>query len=185
MNNFIVAGIGGQGILTCSKIILETALEKGYAVRSSETIGMAQRGGSVFSHIRIGKTVYSPIIPKGIADEIICMDYKEAIHYQNYLKQSGTIEAIGNNKSQNYDTLMFYRNDIKVKCYDLENAWKKIGSKKSLNIILLGIVFSGGRYVISKEDIEKTILRRFDGEICKKNIEALNLGALISRERSY
>lgn len=184
MNNFIVAGIGGQGIITCSKLILETALEKGYDVRSTETIGMSQRGGSVLSHIRIGKKVYSPFIPKGSVDEIISMDYKEAIRYQNYLKVSGKIETISNNEMQNYNDSLCYRQDIKVKCYDVEQAWKEIGSKKSANIILLGIVFSNNRYVISQNDIEKTIRRRFSGEMCKRNLKALNIGALIAQKGS-
>lgn len=184
MNNFIVAGIGGQGIITCSKLILETALEKGYEVRSTETIGMAQRGGSVLSHIRIGKKVYSPFIPKGIADEIISMDYKEAIRYQSYLKLSGTIETIVDDKIQNYNSPICLRQDINVKCYDIEKAWKEIGSKKNANIILLGIVFFSDRYVISNKDIEKTIARRFSGEICKMNLKALNLGASIAQKGS-
>ena len=93
MNDFIIAGIGGQGVLTCSKLILETALYKGYEVRSAETIGMAQRGGSVISHVRIGERIYSSLIPEGRADEVISMDFTEALRYQNYLKQSGYMEA--------------------------------------------------------------------------------------------
>lgn len=185
MNNFIIAGIGGQGIITCSKLILETALNKGYDVRGTETIGMSQRGGSVLSHIRIGKKVYSPFIPKGNADEIISMDYKEAIRYQDYLKTSGTIETISNDNMQKYNTSICYRKDIKVKGYDIEKAWKVIGSKKSANIILLGIVFSNGRYIISQNDIEKTIRRRFSGEILRRNLEALNIGVLIAQKGSY
>lgn len=185
MNNFIVAGIGGQGIITCSKLILETALEKGYEVRSTETIGMAQRGGSVLSHVRIGKNVYSPFIPKGMVDEIISMDYKEAIRYQSHLKLSGTIETIIDDKIQNYNFPVCLRQDINVKCYEIEKAWKEIGSKKSVNIILLGIVFSDDRYAITHKDIEETITRRFNGEIRQMNLEALNLGVFIGQKGSY
>ncbi|MEO0295523.1 MAG: 2-oxoacid:acceptor oxidoreductase family protein, partial [candidate division WOR-3 bacterium] len=63
--NIIICGVGGQGILLASEIIALTAMESGFDVKKSEVHGMSQRGGSVFSHVRIGEKVYSPIIEKG------------------------------------------------------------------------------------------------------------------------
>ena len=66
--NIILCGVGGQGTVLASKLISAAAMSKALPVMSAETIGMAQRGGSVFSHVRIGKGLYSPMIAKGEAE---------------------------------------------------------------------------------------------------------------------
>lgn len=183
MNDFIIAGIGGQGIITCSKLILQAALDKGYEVRSTETIGMAQRGGCVFSNVRVGKTIYSPFIPVGRADEIISMSLVEAFRYQKYLKPNGVIEAPDEHiKERTIKT----RTDIEVKTYNLKTVWEKIGTKLNTNIIMLGVVFSDkGKYLISTEDIERVIKKQYCGEICEKNLEALYLGSNFTKGGRY
>ena len=69
--NILICGVGGQGTVLAAKLVSQAAVTKGEAVLSAETIGMAQRGGSVTSHVRIGSDAYSPLIPKGQADIII------------------------------------------------------------------------------------------------------------------
>nr|WP_314463104.1 2-oxoacid:acceptor oxidoreductase family protein [uncultured Clostridium sp.] len=182
MNEFIIAGIGGQGVITCSRLILETALEKGLEVRSAETIGMAQRGGSVLSHVRIGEQIHSPFIPVGKADEVISMDFAEALRNQRYLKHSGVAQAPDYYDRETLLSKTMLRSDIDLNCYDMENEWKKNGTKRNTNIIMLGIAFSGGRYLISEKDIEKTLIKRYSGEMRKKMLEALVLGAELSRK---
>lgn len=177
MNEFIISGIGGQGVITCSKLILETALEKGYDVRSAETIGMAQRGGSVSSHVRIGGKAYSPFIPIGKADEIISMDSMEALRHQKYLKQFGSIEALADLDREDVISKIPDRHDINIRYYDLKDICEKWRNKRNLNIIMLGIVFAGNRYLISNKDIEKTIMRRYIGDVRDINLRALHLGA--------
>jgi len=182
MNEFIIAGIGGQGVITCSRLILETALEKGLEVRSAETIGMAQRGGSVLSHVRIGEQIYSPFIPVGKADEVISMDLAEALRNQRYLKCSGVAQTPDHTDRDSLLAKTMLRSDIHFNCYDMENEWKKTGTKRNTNIMMLGIVFSDGRYLISEKDIEKTLIKRYSGEIKKRMLEALVLGAEFSRK---
>lgn len=178
MNEFIISGIGGQGIITCSKLILQAALDKGYEVRSTETIGMAQRGGSVCSQVRIGKKVFSPSIPVGGADEIISMDLVEGLRYQGYLKSNGLIETPSGGIIKDK-----IRPDIVVKRYNLKDIWGKLGTRFNTNIIMLGIVFSNkDRYLISVEDIECAIYGLYNGEICLKNIEALHIGKNLVKE---
>ena len=65
--NILICGVGGQGTVLAAKLVSQAAVTKGEAVLSAETIGMAQRGGSVTSHVRIGSDAYSPLIPKGVA----------------------------------------------------------------------------------------------------------------------
>ena len=91
MYNILLSGVGGQGTVLASKLIAAAALAKGLTVHTAETIGMAQRGGCVVSHVRIGENVYSPLIPKGTADVIIAFEPAEAVRVASYLKKGGTI----------------------------------------------------------------------------------------------
>ena len=91
MNNILLCGVGGQGTVLASKLIAYAAMEKGLQVRTAETIGMAQRGGSVVSHVRIGEEIHSPMVAKGSADIIIAFEPAEAVRCIAYLKQGGTV----------------------------------------------------------------------------------------------
>jgi indolepyruvate ferredoxin oxidoreductase beta subunit len=82
-------GIGGQGILKASEICGWAALFAGYHVKKSEVHGMAQRGGSVESHVRFGKRVYSPLVPMGSADVLVCFHLEEHSRLQPFLKKDG------------------------------------------------------------------------------------------------
>ena len=89
--NIVLCGVGGQGTVLASKLISAAAMQKGVAVKSAETIGMAQRGGSVFSHIRIGDDAFSPMIAEGEADLIIAFEPAEAVRMLPFLKEGGAV----------------------------------------------------------------------------------------------
>ena len=89
--NCLLCGVGGQGVVLASKLIAYAAMEKGLNVRTSETIGMSQRGGSVVTHVRMGETVHSPMIPKGSADVIMAFEPAEAVRNLSYLKEDGVM----------------------------------------------------------------------------------------------
>ncbi len=94
MINVMLAGVGGQGTVLASKILAQAAQDKGWHVRTAETIGMAQRGGSVVSHVRIGNAgeeVYSPLITKGGADMIIAFEPAEGARMLPYLAPHGVL----------------------------------------------------------------------------------------------
>lgn len=91
MTNCILAGVGGQGTVLASKIIAQSAMAKGWKARTAETIGMAQRGGCVVSHVRFGGEVYSPMVPLHMADVIIGFEPAEAVRCLPYLKPEGTV----------------------------------------------------------------------------------------------
>ena len=76
--NVLLCGVGGQGTVLASRLIALAAMEKGMEARGAETIGMAQRGGSVVSHVRIGEEIHSPLIPYKAADVIIGFEPAEA-----------------------------------------------------------------------------------------------------------
>jgi indolepyruvate ferredoxin oxidoreductase beta subunit len=87
--NILICGTGGQGILLASEIISAAAMHSGLDVRKSEVHGMAQRGGSVVSQVRFGKTVFSPIIEEGTADLLISMEKLEALRWSHFLSPEG------------------------------------------------------------------------------------------------
>ena len=89
--DILICGVGGQGTVLASKIIAAAAMDEGNTVHSAETIGMAQRGGSVTSHVRIGKDACSPLIPFGSADLILSFEPSEAVRSLRYLKPEGTV----------------------------------------------------------------------------------------------
>jgi indolepyruvate ferredoxin oxidoreductase beta subunit len=89
--NILVAGVGGQGVILFSNIIADLALTAGLDVKKSEVHGMAQRGGSVVSHIRYGSRVFSPLTEEGRADIIVAFEKVEALRYIHYLGPNGRL----------------------------------------------------------------------------------------------
>ena len=90
--NIYITGMGGQGIAFLSRLLLETCINAGYNIKSCDTHGLAQRGGIVVSHLRIGKEVYAPLIPKGKADIVIGLERLEAMRtLKNMIAVNGTI----------------------------------------------------------------------------------------------
>jgi len=79
-----MVGIGGQGIILASDLLTQTALNAGFDAKKSEIHGMSQRGGSVFSHIRFGSKIYSPVIPEGMANVLVALEEMEALRWLQY-----------------------------------------------------------------------------------------------------
>lgn len=146
--DLLIVGVGGQGTILASNIIGESCLEEGRTVRSAETHGMSQRGGSVETHIRIdGK--YGPLISPGTADLIISFDLLEAVRYKHFLKKDGVIVS---GKSIVVPTSTFQQglevpseasleemlSGIKYYIIDAESAAVEAGSPLSQNIVMLG-----------------------------------------------
>lgn len=91
--SILIAGVGGQGTLLASRVLGNYALAEGLDVKVSEVHGMAQRGGSVITHVRMGEKVLSPLVPLGGADVILAFEKLEALRFADYLKPDGVIIA--------------------------------------------------------------------------------------------
>ncbi|MCX8036959.1 MAG: indolepyruvate oxidoreductase subunit beta [Candidatus Sumerlaeia bacterium] len=89
--NLLVVGVGGQGILTLSALVVSAAMEAGFDIKQSEVHGMAQRGGSVMSHVRMGRKIFSPVIEPGTADMIVALEKLEALRHIHYLAPQGVL----------------------------------------------------------------------------------------------
>lgn len=151
MKNIIFAGVGGQGVILASKILMEVAMNAGYDVKESEVHGMAQRGGSVDCHVRYGEKVYSPLIEKGTADYVIAFELLEAMRKLEYLNGSSML-IVNNEKIDPAPVqtgLEKYPDDIEswMKAsigrhlfVDTEAALKEAGTRRALNIVMLGVL---------------------------------------------
>ena len=89
--NFILAGVGGQGTLLASTVVAQVGVEAGFDVKKAEVHGMAQRGGSVNSHVRWGDKIYSPLIAPGEVDYLVVLEKLEALRYLDVLRPGGTV----------------------------------------------------------------------------------------------
>jgi len=94
VNNVLIVGVGGQGVIMVSKVLARICQLQGYSVKQSEVHGMAKRGGTVFSHVRFGARVWSPTIPKGKTDILVALEWAEGLRWLNHLnKKTGTMIA--------------------------------------------------------------------------------------------
>lgn len=91
LTNILVCGVGGQGVILFSNVLSGIALDAGMEVKKSEVHGMAQRGGSVTSHVRFGPRVHSPLIEEGKADLVVAFEQLEALRYVHFLAPSGIL----------------------------------------------------------------------------------------------
>ena len=89
--DILIAGVGGQGTILTGRIIASLAISEGMDVKTAETHGMAQRGGSVITHVRIGEKVFSPLIPAGDGDFLLSFEKMEALRWLPYLSPKGTV----------------------------------------------------------------------------------------------
>ena len=149
--NVLIVGVGGQGIILASDVLGKVAARYGYDVKKNEIHGMAQRGGSVSSHVRFGKTVSSPIIRMGEADVLMSFEQIETLRYFPYLSQNGKV-VVNDQKilppavftgQQEYPANVLEK--IKEKVPDAmvvngADVVAKLGNPRVLNVIFLGIL---------------------------------------------
>ena len=148
--NILIVGVGGQGTLLASVLLGNLALNKGYDVKLSEVHGMAQRGGSVVTHVKIDKThVNSPLIELGDADMIIAFEELEAYRWLPYLKKDGVM-YVNTQQIMPMPVILkqaAYPQDIvqtlekrasHVKAFDALKIAEECGSVKAVNVVLLG-----------------------------------------------
>lgn len=183
--NIILCGVGGQGTVLASKLIAAAAMKKNLPVMSAETIGMAQRGGSVFSHIRIGEGLYSPMIAEGTADVILGFEPGEAVRMLPYLKKDGQVivssrgimpvtATLSGASYKSSDMIAYLQEKIaRLLVVDTEKACRELGSPRVLNILLLGAAIHSGALGLSAEEIKEVIKERIPEKFHEMNFRAL------------
>ena len=182
--NILIVGVGGQGTLLTSRILGKVALNAGFDVKLSEVHGMAQRGGSVVTHVRYGKKVNAPIIEVGQADVVLSFEKLEAGRYAHFLKENGAIivntqeiapmpVVIGAAKYPT-DIIDKLQEDNKIITVDALSQAEKLGNIKVLNTFILGLLaqhlqFEQAEWV---KAIEETVPEKF----VEINIRAFETG---------
>lgn len=150
--NFLLAGVGGQGTILASNLLAEVALAAGFDVKKSEVHGMAQRGGSVNTHIRWdAEQVYSPLIGVGEADMLLAFEWAEALRYLGYLRAGGvavvnqhTIEPItvtsGGAHYPTEEELRVAYGPVTERLYVVPGTAiaQELGNARAANVVLLG-----------------------------------------------
>lgn len=184
--NVLLCGVGGQGTVLASKLIAQAAMMKNIPVMSAETIGMAQKGGSVVSYIRLGDKLYTPMIPKGGADIIVAFEPAEAVRMLPYLKTGGSVivnscptkpvtAVLADSGYDGTEMIEYLKGKVeKLTVIDCNEAANQIGSAKVINMILLGAALNTGELPMSKEDIKQIIATRVKPQFLELNNKALD-----------
>jgi len=185
--DLLMVGVGGQGIILASDIMGEVALAAGYDVKKTDTLGMAQRGGSVLSHVRIASQVWSPLIKEGEVDILLVFEKLEAARWSYFLRPGGL--AIVNNHAMPPLSVSLgtyrYPSDKEVEDFlkrrtgrvyftNGTSRARELGDIRTLNMFMLGCVSS---FLPIDIDIWKDcISQRLPSKILQINITAFNQG---------
>ncbi|MDR2552597.1 MAG: indolepyruvate oxidoreductase subunit beta [Treponema sp.] len=189
--NCLITGVGGQGTVLISRLIGAAALARGCNVRGTETIGMAQRGGSVVSHIRFGGgPIHSPLIPPGRADLVIAFESAEALRTLPFLAPGGSMLVLNRGivpagapeKSPSHDPARFIEElqkalaPSRLAIIDSEDLIRRCGSARVVNIALLG--FAAEKLLpFTLEEFLPVLRERLPERHIQINERALDIGA--------
>ena len=192
MRNVLLTGVGGQGTVLAAKVLAQAAQDKGWQVRTAETIGMAQRGGNVTSHVRMGdggEEVFAPLLAHGTADLVIAFEPGEAARVLPFLAPNGVLVTATTPIQPVTAALSSvpYRADRVVQRLETQLAGteasfvavddaalvRTVGSRKVLNTLLLARALAAGHVPLDVDDLRHAI------EVCvKPAFVQLNLAAI-------
>ena len=192
MLDVLLAGVGGQGTVLAAKVLAQAAQDKGWQVRTAETIGMAQRGGNVTSHVRMGdggEEVFAPLLAHGTADLVIAFEPGEAARVLSFLAPNGVLVTATTPIQPVTAALSSvpYRADRVVQRLETQLAGteasfvavddaalvRTVGSRKVLNTLLLARALAAGHVPLDVDDLRHAI------EVCvKPAFVQLNLAAI-------
>lgn len=190
ITNILLVGVGGQGILLAAEILSETFMLAGFDVKKSEIHGMSQRGGSVVSHVRYGKEVFSPMVPEGEGDILFGFELMESYRYLTLLKPGGTVvvndlciappsvligqekypEGLADKIKERFpDTLLV----------DGQNLAIEAGNARAANTVLLGAVSK--RLDIEEKYWREAIEKMVPKKALEVNLRAFELGRALGK----
>jgi len=187
--NIVFSGIGGQGIVVASDILCEAALFDGLDVAKAEVHGMAQRGGSIVAHVKIGENVLSPLIETGKADIILGFEMLEAARVLPMMKKNGTVivntkyippsTSIGSLSDFNSDKILGIIKERAHKVFEVDGIGfaKKLGNTLVVNTILLGALSGIPENPVTQQSIEQAIAGRLKEKYVSLNLKAFKIGS--------
>jgi len=196
--NIVFSGVGGQGIVVASDIFCEAALIDGWDVAKAEVHGMAQRGGSIVAHVRVGEKVQAPLIETGKADIILGFEMLEAARVLPMLNKNGTVivntkyippsTSAGASPALNHEKILGIIRDRAHKVYEVDgiDIANKLGNLIVVNTVLLGALSALPENPVKKESLEKAITGRLKQKHVNLNLKAFQLGIeQVTCDKSY
>jgi indolepyruvate ferredoxin oxidoreductase beta subunit len=192
--DIMICGVGGQGTVLASKIIAASAMDEGLTVHSAETIGMAQRGGPVTSHVRIGDDAFSPLISAGGADLLIAFEPSEAVRNLRYLKKDGfvivnsvPVKPTSLSGGADYDgkaEIEFLTSRCRCLAVNSDELCAPFGSSKFFNVAVLGAAAGTGELGLSADTVRNEIIKTVPQRFLEKNLAAFAAGIKLGAEHS-
>lgn len=187
--NLLNVGVGGQGVIRASQILSYTALLDNYKIRTAETHGMAQRGGSVASYLRFGTEVEGPLIPRGNADTILAFEASEAVRIFNYagpetvflINETIIVPPMIHQMGMDYPNLTEIRDFLKnvsknIIFIDGVKIATDLGNPRTMNVVMLGALIGLEVLPLKKESLEKAILSYLPTKLHDINKKAFKFG---------
>lgn len=183
--NILICGVGGQGIVLSSKLIAATAMAHDIPVMSAETIGMAQKGGSVFSFLRLGDELHCPMFSERSADIIIGFEPAEAVRMLPYLKEGGSMvvnthpimpvtAALSGSGYTGKEMIAYLEKRVpNLVTADGDAVCRELGSPKVLNMVMLGLAVRQNVIPFTVDDIEATMKATVKPQFIEMNSRAL------------
>lgn len=187
--NIVIAGVGGQGTILASRVLAQTALEVGLTARTSETIGMAQREGSVQSHVRIGANDFGPLIGHHQADILLGFEPAEAQRSCSLIKSTGfglintypirPVTVASGGSAYLLDEIRKYLGELPLKMIfiDAFNLATAAGSVKVVNSVMLGALSSSGLLPFTKAELKRVLLEMVPERAKDINERAFEMGS--------
>jgi indolepyruvate ferredoxin oxidoreductase beta subunit len=182
--NVLIAGVGGQGAILASELLALAAMADGRDVKQGEFHGVAQRGGAVFSHVRFGDRVFSPMARKCEVDYLVALEKLEALRYAHFVKPRGTVIVndhevepirIGDDRAYPSEAIDFLRSKaFSVTSLDATQQAVDLGNHRAANVVLLGAL--AGMLDIPDEIWERTLEARIPERLLALNREAFAVG---------
>lgn len=186
--NIVFSGIGGQGIVVASDIFCEAALLDGWDVAKAEVHGMAQRGGSIVAHVRVGKKVQAPLIETGKADIILGFELLEAARVLSLMKKDGTVivntkyiqpsTSAAASAGLDAEKILYMIHDRAQNVVEVDGVGiaTKLGNILAVNTVLLGALSAIPENIVTSESLEKAISSRLKQKYVELNLKAFKKG---------
>lgn len=187
--NLLNVGVGGQGVIRAIQILSWAALHEGFKVRTAETHGMAQRGGSVASYLRFGTEIEGPLIPRGEANVILAFEASEAVRHFNYagprtrfiINEKLIIPPMIHQQGLEYPSISQIRrflSDVSKNIHFIpaDDLALKAGNQRTMNVVMLGVLVGINQVPIKRESIFNSIMNFIPKKTTEINKKAFELG---------
>lgn len=182
--NVLMAGVGGQGILFVTRLLADMAVQRGWSVAACETHGMAQRGGSVVSHLKLNQRPAAPLIRQGRADLLLGLNEEEGLRHVGHLRKGGSLLLEkGRGKFTGPAMSRYLRSmEIRVGVVPAVSAALEMGYPLGANLVVLGAASAAGWLPFSPKEMERALGKLSKRALLEKNLQSLRLGMEMGRK---